>query len=118
MEHISVDNYEGVVSLTFYIEHEEIMAIGERLQELNEDAYMNGYNWEAVLNAYLEAYCPELLSGLDTDPEAGLYTAMYRTDAGGEEKAGHLAAIITELINEPEKLYSFVSEYGDDIQWD
>ncbi|MBR3901800.1 MAG: hypothetical protein IKJ60_09695, partial [Ruminococcus sp.] len=51
---ISIEEFEDSISLVFYIENDKVMAIGEKLQEINENAYMNGYNWEAVLNCYIE----------------------------------------------------------------
>ena len=35
-------------------EHESILALGEKMNAACEDAYMNGYNWEAFFRYYLE----------------------------------------------------------------
>ena len=41
---------DDCISVTFYIEDEQVTALGERLAEICEDAYMNGYNWDALLS--------------------------------------------------------------------
>ena len=41
-------------SVCLYVEQPEIMAIGQRMEELCPEAYMNGYNWEAFLQHYLQ----------------------------------------------------------------
>ena len=48
-----VDNYllisvdENELYFSFFIQQEKPFAIGEKMNEINENAYMNGYNWEA-----------------------------------------------------------------------
>ena len=44
----------GNIVLLFQNEVEKILAIGEQMNEINEEAYMNGYNWDAFFNYYLE----------------------------------------------------------------
>ena len=92
------------------------MAIGEKMEAINEEAYMNGYNWEAFLNHYLQTNQPELLDGLDTDSEAGTYVALY--DKDNSDKAEILVGVINEIVNNPDKIYNFLKEKGDDIEWD
>ena len=41
------------------------MAIGERMNEICDQAYMNGYNWEAFLNSYLEENAPEIADAIE-----------------------------------------------------
>lgn len=103
-------------SVYFNIEADEVMAIGEKMEAINEQAYMNGYNWEAFLNHYLQTNQPELLAGLDTDSEAGTYVALY--DKTDSDKADKLVGVINGLINNPDKIYSFLEEKGEDIEWD
>lgn len=110
------DEHDDQFSVYFNIEADKVMAIGQKMEVINEEAYMNGYNWEAFLNQYLQINQPELLNGLDTDSEAGTYVALYdKTDA---DKADKLVEIINGLVNNPEKIYSFLKENGDNIAWD
>ena len=41
------------IAVWFYNEEEKPLAIGEKMYEINENAYMNGYNWDALFNYYL-----------------------------------------------------------------
>lgn len=118
-EYLHITDSDDYISIAFYIEHDNIMKIGDKLNEINEEAYMNGYNWEALLNCYLEKNAPELLVGLSTDPEAGMYAAYYNDiNKENREKIGKLAEIIEALIENEDKLYKFVKDYGDEIEWD
>ncbi|MCH5689870.1 immunity 51 family protein [Niabella sp. W65] len=92
------------------------MAIGEKMEAINEQAYMNGYNWEAFLNHYLKNNQPKLLEGLDTDSEAGTYVALY--DKSESDKAEQLIGIINTLVNNPDSIYNFLRDHGDNIEWD
>ncbi len=113
-EYISIEEFEDSISLVFYIENDKVMAIGEKLQEINENAYMNGYNWEAVLNCYIENKAPQLMDSYEADPEAGMYAAYFEN----KEEAEAMADIIVRLIENEDELIEFVSSYGDEIEWD
>lgn len=110
------NEHEDQVSVYFNIEADEIMAIGEKMESIHEEAYMNGYNWEAFMNHYLQTTHPELIVGLDTDSEAGTYVALY--EKVDSDKADKLIVIINELVKNPDKIYSFLIENGNDIEWD
>ena len=51
-------NGSGNIVLLFQNEVEKTLAIGEQMNEINEEAYMNGYNWDAFFNYYLEENAP------------------------------------------------------------
>ena len=88
------------------------------MYEINENAYMNGYNWDALFNYYLAKTAPELLEGLESDPEAGSYVAYYDLTPENEKKAEKFAGIITALIEKEQELYRLVEEEGGEIEWD
>ena len=115
---VRVDRNEDGLTVTFYIENDTVMEIGQKLTEICEDAYMNGYNWEAVLNTYLEQNAPDTLELMDTDPEAGLFAAYFEPSGEGEAAANALAEIIRGFISDPQTLFDFVSENADEIEWD
>lgn len=117
-EYVIVTKEEDYISICFYIEQQKPFTIGEKMNEINEEAYMNGYNWEAFFNYYLEKNEPELLDGLDTDPEAGMYAAYYDVTPENEVKAEKFGKIICALIENEEELYRIVREEGDAIEWD
>lgn len=120
MDYVQIFTYENSDDLSVYftIEDEKVMKIGEKMNELNEEAYMNGYNWDAFLNYYLGKYHPEIKEGMDCDPEAGTYVAYYKSTPQNELKAKKLVEIIEDLIENESKLYKIVEEEGDKIEWD
>lgn len=117
-DYVKIIKLDDCISLAFYIENDNIMSLGEKLEDANENAYMNGYNWEALLNCYIEQNAPELSDTFDSDPEAGMYAAYFENSPEGEANAEKLAKLITSLVEDEEKLIEFVEEYGDDIEWD
>lgn len=117
-DYTAVLKTEKYVEVCFYVEHETVMTLGERMNGLREEAYMNGYNWEAVLGYYLGKTAPELLEGMNTDPEAGMYVAYYPLTPENEAKAARFAGILHELVEQEETLCQLIQEEGDDIPWD
>lgn len=117
-EYVNVERFEDDMCVTFYIEHEEVMEVASKMEEINADAYMNGDNWEAFFNYYLKKYAPEILEDLDTDPEAGMYSAFYPYSEENEKKANKFGEIISNLIENPGELYRIVEEEGNEIEWD
>lgn len=109
---------EKYVEVCFYIEHETVMAVGEKMNGLCEEAYMNGYNWEAFLQHYLNQTEPALLENMATDPEAGMYVAYYPNTPENEVKAEHLSAVIHALVEDEAELFRFLEREKDAIQWD
>lgn len=63
-------NGYGNIVLLFENEKEKPLAVGRKMNEINEEAYMNGYNWDAFLNYYLAENAPDILESIDSDPEA------------------------------------------------
>lgn len=117
-DYVKVLKYESGITVCFYIEDDEIFAIGEKMNELCDEAYMNGYNWEAFFNCYLAINAPELLEDMKTDPEAGMYVAYYDLTPENEAKAESFNKLIHKLVEEPELLYDFMREHAWDVEWD
>ncbi len=116
---VAVENCANV-SVCFDVEAPKPYALGEKLYTLNEQAYMNGYNWEALLICCLEHNLPDLLEGLESDPEAGSYVALYENTPKNLEKANRLADFIAYLVEDEEDLCQLVREDGEtiEIEWD
>lgn len=106
------------VSVAFFIENDLILKIGEKMNVLNELAYMNGYNWEAVLNYYISKVDQDLAKHIQHDPEAGMYSAYFELTPENEARAIRLKDIIIDLVQNEEKLYKLVAAHGDEIEWD
>ena len=67
------------------------------MNEINEEAYMNGYNWDAFFNYYLEENAPDILESMESDPEAGSYAAYFEDTAENEQKAKTLCRHLSSL---------------------
>ena len=127
MENMEIQNYDyvrvfnhddGSIALCFDIENDKILEIGDKMNDMVEEAYMNGYNWDAFLHYYLAENVPEILEGMDTDPEAGPYVAYYKGSPENEARAIRFAELITSLVEDKAKLFKFLQEKGDYIEWD
>ena len=118
-DYVNLNIGEDYISITFNVGNNRIMEIGSRMEEICEDAYMNGYNWDAFFNFYLGQNAPEILDVIESDPEADMYS-VYIEEVNNETKAlaEQLAEIIDELLNDEEQILSFVKANADDIEWD
>lgn len=110
--------HEDSISVCFYIEGEIPLQIGEKMNEIHEEAYMNGYNWEAFFNFYLPKYAPDIMIGMETDPEAGMYAAYYDLNSENEKRAKKFLAVIKYLMEHEKEIYRVLKEDGDKIEWD
>ena len=117
-DYVQCVEQEESISVCFYIEEDKPFAIGEKMNEINNDAYMNGYNWEAFFNYYLPKYAPDVIKEMDTDSEAGMYVAYYDLTPKNKARAEKFAEIIFNLIENEEELYRIIREEGGDIEWD
>ena len=117
-DYVSTYKYNNWVGVTFDVEADKPFAVGQRLNAAHEMAYMNGYNWAALLDWYLAQNDPGLLEGLDHDPEAGSYSGFYPLTPENEAKAEKLAEIIHALVDGEEETYRLLQEHGDEIEWD
>lgn len=117
-DYVEIDKFDDCYELDFYIEEDKIMAIGEKLEEINENAFMNGENWGILLDFYIEKNAPELIDTYEPDPEAGMYAASFENSPEGEKAAQSMADIIISLVENEDKLIDFVREFGDEIEWD
>ena len=114
----AIIKHEDCISMCFYIEHDKPLAIGDKMNEINEEAYMNGYNWEAFFNYYLSKYAPDILEDMDTDPEAGMYVAYYSLTSVNEARAERFEELIHSLIENEDELLRILREEGQNIEWD
>lgn len=117
-DYIAIVKHEDSLSVCFYIEQDKPFGIGEKMEQINEEAYMNGYNWEAFFNYYLEKNAPEIMADMDTDPEAGMYVAYYDLTPENEKKAERFVEIIEGLIEDEQRIYAIVEKEGSKIEWD
>ena len=118
-DYVNLNIGEDYISITFNVGNNRIMEIGSRMEEICEDAYMNGYNWEAFLNSYLEQNDPEIYDAIETDSEADTYCAYINdTSDEGKELAKQYVQILEDLFDNEEDIYDFLKHNADDIEWD
>ena len=117
-DYVSVFTCKNNVSLLLQASGEPVMALGEKLGTLCPDAYMNGYNWEALLQYYLEKHAPDILEEMDPDPEADMYEAHWPLTPENEAKAKRFEEIIRSLVEHEEELCRLVQEECGEIEWD
>ncbi len=118
-ESVNINIHDGYISVSFDVAEPKIMAVGEKMNEICDEAYMNGYNWEAFLNCYLSVNAPEILEQIDSDPEAEMYSAFIE-EVSDETKAlaAKFGELIEDLFNNEDKVLEFLREYAEDIAWD
>ena len=46
-DYVKIFSTEKYVEVCLYADSERLLALSEKMQSANPDAYMNGYNWEA-----------------------------------------------------------------------
>ena len=117
-DYVISSQFNEKVFLTLDAGDSRVMALGEKLAALCPDAYMNGYNWEALLRYYLEKNAPDILEGMESDPEADMYEAHWPRTPENEAKAKRFEEIIRSLIENEETLCRLVREDGGEIEWD
>lgn len=49
-DYIKIVKGDDRIGVWFYNENDKPFSIGEKMCEINENAYMNGYNWDAFFN--------------------------------------------------------------------
>ncbi len=118
MEYLDVALSGEQVTIMLDVGTPEMLELGEKINEINSDAYMNGYNWEALVSFYLEEHYPDLLDELDFDSEAGTFVAFYDRSKENEAKAIKVKEIFNKLIEEEDELLEIIRESGEDVDWD
>lgn len=113
-----IDKFEDTITVSFGIEDEKILEIGEKINEINEEAYMNGYNWDVFFNYYLNKNEKDILKELQSDPEAEMYSVYFELNEENEKRATKFAEIIDDLLNNEEKLFEIIRNEGEEIEWD
>ncbi len=115
---VKILKLENYVEVCLGAEDEPLFSIGQKMEEACPDAYMNGYNWEAFFAYYLAKHDPDILTGMKTDPEAGMYVAYWTMSPENEARAARFEKIIRDLTGNAEELCRIVREEGGEIAWD
>ncbi len=105
------------ISLCFMIEEHSIKKIGEKMNTINENAYMNGYNWDAFLTYYLSKNYPFVLSEVESGSEPGSYVADFMLKHENVQRAEQLKNIIVSLTEDEDQIYEVLEREGGRIAW-
>lgn len=106
------------ISVCVYNEHDGLFALGERINERHEQAYMNGYNWEALIRFYVGQKDPDLMAVVNTDPEAGMFSAYMDYSDENLEKMRRFESHLRDMVSSDDELIAFVDANVDLIEWD
>lgn len=117
-DYVRVFQYENWISLWLDAGDDSVMAVGEKMEAACPEAYMNGYNWEAFFRYYLEKNAPDILEGMDPDPEADTYAVHWPLSPENEARAEKFEKLIRSLMENEEELCRIVREEGEKIEWD
>jgi hypothetical protein len=112
------DDGNETVSVYMSAESDAVLAIGERMNEIHSDAYMNGYNWEAFLTHCCQKKDPDALKEMETDSEAGTFVGFYPLTPANEARAARFAALINGLLDDETRLFALLEAEGDKVEWD
>ena len=100
---VTVLSNEDGIQISLDVQQDAVLQIGEMMQEIQEEAYMNGENWAVFFQYYLGKYAPNLLEGLESDSEAGMYVAYYdKVTPENHRKAMQLADLFNALLSHPD----------------
>lgn len=106
------------ISVCVYNEHDAIFELGERIQKKFEAAYMNGYNWDALITYYVNLLDPKLMSLIESDPEAGMFAAYMPYSEANREKMRRFESYIKTMVSDENMLMQFITDHYEKIEWD
>lgn len=110
---------DDLITLHVYCENDELFQLGQRINERFENAYMNGYNWEVLIDYDVKRIEPTLLSAIVPDPEAGLYAADMRgCNPANLQTMKRFEAHVRALLKDEQTVTSFIEKHYKDIEWD
>jgi hypothetical protein len=106
------------ISVCVFNENDGLFALGERINAKFEEAYMNGYNWDALIRCYVEKADPGLMNQVGTDPEAGMFSAYMSYSPENLDKMKRFEAYIRAMVSDEDELMRFIETNRDKIEWD
>jgi Immunity protein 51 len=106
------------ISVCVFNEHDGLFALGERINAKHEEAYMNGYNWDALIRFYVGQKDPALMQDVETDPEAGMFSAYMSFTPENLEKMKRFEAHVRAMLADEKALMQFIDAHCDEIEWD
>lgn len=96
----------------------DCIKIGDKINEICDEAYMNGYNWEVLLQHYIEKNHKNIdleNFGFDSEAEVCILNLVERDRVADLDM---LYYMLSSVFANPQKLYDYVTEHGDEIPWE
>lgn len=118
VNYITKEKNEYEVYACFNLESDKLLKICENVSKVNSKAYLNCYNWEALLFHYIQNNSPDLLVDLDTDVEDTDFIAIYQINELNESKVDKFISIISDFVENDDKLLHYVKEFSNEIEWE
>ncbi|CAM2007603.1 Imm51 family immunity protein [Acanthopleuribacter pedis] len=106
------------ISVCLYCENDDLFALGERINAKFEEAYMNGYNWDALIRCYIGKQDAQLMSEIESDPEAGMYSGYTSFSPENLEKMKRFEAYLRDMLTNETRLMTFIRAHQSEIEWD
>lgn len=106
------------ISVCVFNENEGLFELGERINARFDEAYMNGYNWDALIRFYVANIDPELMAEIESAPEAGMYSAYMSFSPENIKKMKRFESFIRVMVADEAALMKFIEEHCDEIEWD
>jgi len=106
------------ISVCVYNEHDGLFALGERISAKHEQAYMNGYNWDALIRFYVGQKAAALMEHIETDPEAGMFAAYMSHTPENLIAMKQFEAHVREMVSDDDRLIAFIDAHVAEIEWD
>lgn len=106
------------ISVCVYSENDGLFELGERINSRFDQAYMNGYNWDALIKFYVAKHDPELMNHVETDPEAGMFSAYISYSDKNLELMKRFEGHVRNMVSDENLLMQFIEENESEIEWD
>ena len=106
------------ISVCVSNEQESLLALSERINARFDEAYMNGYNWDALIRFYVASIDPKLMDEVKSDPEAGMYSAYMSYSPENLEKMKRFESHVRAMLADETALMRFIEDHYDEIEWD
>ena len=106
------------IAVCVYNENDELFEFGERINKQFDQAYMNGYNWDALITYYVNSVDSDLMAEINTDPEAGMFSAYIEYNQDNLYKMKRFEAHIRTMLSDEAILLKFITDNYEKIEWD
>jgi hypothetical protein len=106
------------ISVCVCIEQDRLLQVGERINGRFGHAYMNGYNWDVLISFYVQRVDPALMLEVQTDPEAGLFSAYIDGfNPTNLAKMKRLKSHVRTPLADESTHMRFIEQHVHEIEW-